>query len=32
MSFVWLWIPGCLVEFIMGSRFARTRWLGPRND
>jgi hypothetical protein len=27
-----LWIPGSLAEFIIGPRFARTRWLAPRND
>jgi hypothetical protein len=26
------WIPGSLAEFIIGPRFARTRWLAPRND
>src|SRR5712692_4002678 len=28
----WLWIPGSLAEPVIGPRFARTRWLGPRND
>jgi hypothetical protein len=27
-----LWIPGSLAEFTIGPRFARTRWLAPRND
>jgi hypothetical protein len=27
-----LWIPGSLAEFVIGPRFARTRWLAPRND
>ena len=26
------WIPGSFAEFIIGPRFARTRWLAPRND
>jgi hypothetical protein len=25
-------IPGSLAEFIIGPRFARTRWLAPRNN
>jgi hypothetical protein len=27
-----LWIPGSRAEFIIGPRFARTRWRVPRND
>jgi len=27
-----LWIPGSLAEPVIGPRFARTRWLAPRND
>jgi carbon-monoxide dehydrogenase medium subunit len=26
------WIPGSLAEPVIGSRFARARWLAPRND
>jgi molybdopterin synthase catalytic subunit len=29
---IYFWIPGSLAEPVIGPRYARTRWLAPRND